>query len=76
MFDYTKLQAMIMPFNSTIENSIAVEKVVIDDNVYQAGQTTVLASVTKNSTTKKISLGITNGSTPAVIRFFTYKEES
>lgn len=75
-YDYTELQAMIMPYNTSISDSVAVEKVVIDDKVYNAGSATVIATVTKDSANKAISLGITNGSTPAVIRYFTYKEES
>lgn len=75
-YDYTELMAMIMPYNTTSEASVAVEKVVIDDKVYNVGSTTVVSTVTKDSGNKEISFGITNGSTQSVIRYFTYKEES
>ena len=73
-YDYTKLQAMIMPYNSSISNSVAVDKVVIDDKVYNANSTEVVSIVSKDATNKSISLGITNGDNIVVIRYFTYKE--
>lgn len=76
MYDYTELQVLIMPYNSDMDSSVAVNKVVINGKVYNTGSTSVLANVSKNSANKTISLNITNGSTPTVIRFFTYKEES
>lgn len=74
-YDYTELQAMIMPYNSTASDSVAVEKVVINDNVYNTGSTTIISTVSKDTTNKAISFGINNGSTPTIIRYFTYKEE-
>lgn len=73
-YNYTAFQAMIMPYNTTLEDSVMVDKAVIEDKVYNAGQTTVVANVIKDKTNKVISLGITNGETPSIIRFFTYKE--
>lgn len=74
-YDYTKLQAIICIYNSSISNSVAAEKVVINDNVYSANSTTVLSTISKDSSTKSINLGITNtGSTPCIIRYITYKE--
>jgi hypothetical protein len=75
-YDYTELQAMIIPWNTNYEDSVAVEKVVIENNVYNAGSTTAIATITKDAENKSILFGITNGDTPAIIRFFTYKEES
>lgn len=76
MFNYTELQAMTMPYNTDMDSSIAVNRAVIKDKVYNTGATTVIATVTKDSANKTISLNIANGNTPAVIRYFTYKEES
>lgn len=73
--EYTKLQVLICAFNSSIDNSVATEKVSIDGKVYAVGDTTVLATVTVDAENKKINLGITNeGSTPLIVRYFTYKE--
>lgn len=75
-YDYTKLQCVISKFNTTLNNSVAVDKVVIEDSVYATGATTILASVTKNSTTKSIDLNITNNTSDKyVLRYFTYRKE-
>ena len=75
-YDYTKLQAIICLYNSSMANSVAAQKVAINDNVYAAGSTAALASVTVDHDAKTINLGITNeGATPCVIRYFTFKEE-
>lgn len=74
LYDYTKLQAMTMPFNTTLADSVAVDKVVIDDSVYNAGSTEAVSNVTKDDENKSILLGIINGSSPAIIRYFTFKE--
>lgn len=76
-YDFTKLQAIICPYNSSIEDSVAAEKVAIDGNVYAAQSAEVVATITKDSEAKSISLGITNvGTVPLIIRYFTYKEEA
>lgn len=76
-YDYTKLQAIICPYNTTLADSVAAEKVCIENNVYSVGDVTPLATVYINQDTSSIELGITNdGSTPFVIRYFTYKEEA
>jgi hypothetical protein len=68
---YTKLQALICA------NSLATEKVAVNNKVYAVGSTTVLAEVTVDSESQVINLGITNEATaPYVIRYFTYKEEA
>lgn len=74
-YNYTEFQAMIMPWNTSIEDSVAVTKSVIEDKVYNVNSTTVVGDITKNDSDKSISFGITNGSTPAIIRYLTYKEE-
>ena len=74
LYDYTKLQAMTMPFNGSLNNSVAVDRAVIEDKVYNVGSTEVVANVTKDDANKSILLGVINGSTPAIVRYFTYKE--
>lgn len=76
-YDYTKLQAIICPFNTTVADSVAAEKVCINDNLYTTGDTTSLASTSLDHENKAISLGMTNDTDVLyVIRYFTYKEEA
>lgn len=76
LYDYTKLQCIICPFNTSISDSVAADRVVIDGNLYEVNSSTVLSEVTKDATEKAIKLGITNYSSSSyIIRLFTYKEE-
>lgn len=73
---YTKLQAVVCPYNTSLTNSVAVEKTCIEDHVYAVGSTEILSDVTIDDDEKAIKLGITNTSAkPVLIRYFTYKEE-
>ena len=74
-YDYTKLQAMTAPYNSSVSESVAVDRVVIDDSVYTTGSTEPISTVTKDDENKSINFGIMNGDSPSVIRYFTYREE-
>lgn len=75
-YDYTQLQCMISKFNTDINSSVAVDRVVINDSVYGVNSTEVLSSVTKNSQNKSIDLNLTNSTSDTyVLRFFTYREE-
>ena len=75
-YDYTRLQAIICPFNTSLSNSVASEKVVIGDSVYNSGSTNVLSLVSKDFTNERIDLGITNDTDNRyIIRYFMYKEE-
>ena len=74
-YDYTKLQAIICAYNTSSEDSVAAEKIVINDNVYNVGETTSISTVSKNNVDKTIVLGVTNsGTVPLILRYFTYKE--
>ena len=75
-YNFTKLQALVCAFNSSMSKSVATEKVSINGKVYAAGSTAALAVVSVDAENKRINLGITNESgKPCVIRYFTYKEE-
>lgn len=75
LHDFTKLQVIICPFANSISESVAAEKVAINENVYAVNSTEIIATVTKDGENKKINLGITNNSgSPYVLRYFTYKE--
>ena len=76
LYDYTNLQCIICPFNTSVSDSVAADRVVIDGNLYEVNSSTVLSEVTKDATEKAIKLGITNDSSSSyIIRLFTYKEE-
>lgn len=75
-YDYTKLQCIITPLNTSYSDSTSAEKVVIGDSVYNVGSTEKLADVTKNANTKSIDLNIVNNTDiNYYIRYFTYREE-
>lgn len=75
--EYTKLLAVVCPFNTTLLNSVAAEKACIEGKVYPVASTESLATVTVNDDAKAIDLGIANDGTSLVlIRYFTYKEEN
>lgn len=76
-YDFTKLQAVMCPFNKTVTASVAAEKVAIEKNVYPVNSTDIIATVTKDAVGNKINFGLTNDSDSIyVLRYFTYKEEN
>ena len=74
-YDYTELLCLIAPYNTSMRDSVAMDRTVIYDAVYTAGSTEKLADVVKDAANKAINLGITNGDTPYVIQFMTYRGE-
>lgn len=74
-YDFTKLQVITCPWAGSIAGSVAADKVVINEKVYPVNSTEILASVTKDSATQSINLGISNDSGSLyLVRYFTYKE--
>lgn len=75
MYDFTALQAIICSYNTSAEDSVAAEKIVLNDKVYNVRSSELISTVTKNHETQSIDLGIVNESgTTWVIRYFMYKE--
>lgn len=73
---YTKLQAMVCAYNTSMDDSVATEKVSINGKVYAVNSTSVLAEVSVDTEKQTIELNLTNDSeNPVVIRYMTYKEE-
>lgn len=73
MNEYTKFQAIICSFNTSMTNSVSAEKVVINGSVYPVQSTSSESELTVEGDT--IKFGITNSSgAPCLIRYFTYKE--
>lgn len=74
-YDYTKLQAVICDFNTSLSNSVSTNKVVIEDHVYAVHSVTSLSVLVKNEINKSVDFGIINDTgIPQILRFFTYKE--
>ena len=74
-YSYTKLQAIICPFDTSLDNSVAADKVAINDRVYPVQSTIAEATISKDDSVKAVNFGITNMSgVPCLIRYFSYKE--
>lgn len=74
-YDYTFLQCIITVFNTTIEDSVYAEYVVIDHVLYETKGTVQTSVITKNTETSSIDFNITNDTDNMyLIRYSTYKE--
>lgn len=74
-YDYTALQAIICHYNTSSTNSVAADRIVVDDKLYPVNSTEPIATVEKDGTNKSINLGVKNNTeNKFVLRFFTYKE--
>ena len=74
-YDYTKLQAIICAFNTSLSDSVAAEHVCIDDNVYPVQSAESASVINRDHSSKIIDLGIANDSeTMKIIRYFMCKE--
>lgn len=72
--DYESLMVTIAPFNSSVDESVSVNYVSIDDSMYEAKSTTKLSDITKDVENETIHLGITV-SELSVLRYFVVREE-
>lgn len=73
--EYTRLQAVVCDYNTSMTNSVAATMVAINDKVYDVNSITEKASVIVDADKQSIKLGITNDSgSYLVVRYFTYKE--
>ena len=74
-YDFTKLQAIICDFNTSLTDSVSANKVVIDNNLYAVLSTETISELVKNDEDQTIDFGITNETDNLqILRFFTYKE--
>ena len=74
-YEYTKLQALVCAFNTSLSDSVSTERVAINDNVYDVLSTSIVAEVTIDTVNKCVNFGFSNESNePKLIRYFTYKE--
>ena len=75
MYDYTKFQAVICPFNKSLAKSVSCERVVINNKLYDVLSDVSVSELLINSENKSVEFGIENStSSPYLIRYFTYKE--
>lgn len=75
LYEYTKLQAIICPYNQSLSESVSAEKVAINDNVYEVNSDVSISVIYTDDSNQSIDLGITNNTDkPYILRFFTYKE--
>lgn len=75
-YNYTALQALICPYNTSYDDSVSTDRVAINTNVYPVNSTESISKITKNDEGESIDFGLMNDSgVPYVIRYFTYKEE-
>ena len=76
-YDYTQLQCIICPFNTSIDDSIGADKVVLNDLVLPVSSAVKLSDVTKDAGSKSINLNIINDTSNIYfIYYFTYHEEA
>ena len=75
-YDYTKFQAIITTFNTTVSDSTSAIKIVMNDAVYNMNSNDKLSDITKNSDTKSVDLNIINDTDITyIVHYSTYKEE-
>lgn len=73
--DFTKMQAIICVYNSSMEQSVAATNVSIDEKVYAVNSSTIISTVSRDINNNKINFGFVNESeNDLVIRYFLYKE--
>ena len=76
MYDYTQLQCIIAPFESEALNSVASDKIVLNNCVYHTNSIEPLSTVYKDHDKKNINFNIVNNSgKDYVVHYFTYREE-
>lgn len=74
-YDYTKLQVILCSFNNSMSDSVAAEKVVIDNRLYSVRSTEVESEVVIDTTNGYIDFGMSNTSgSPYILRYSSYKE--
>lgn len=75
-YQYTKLQALICSYNTSLSDSTSTEKVAIDGKVYAVKSSIPIAQITTNAEDGAIEFGVSNDTTvPQILWYFYYKEE-
>lgn len=75
-YDYTKLQCMIVLKNTKASDSVATEKIVLNDAVYPVESIDKISNVTKDFENKSVELNFINDTEQTYyIRYYTYRME-
>jgi len=76
LYAYTRLQALFCLFNTTLGDSVATDKVAIDNSVYKVESAVAVADITVDDATESVMFNIKNDTDGAyVLRYFILKEE-
>ncbi len=74
-YNYTKLQAMVCSYNTNLSNSVATEKVAINNKIYNVLSIESIAAITTEDAIQRINFGIVNETAkPQILRYIDYKE--
>lgn len=72
---YTKLQVIVCSYNTSLNNSVSAQMVVIDNKLYAVDSTSELSMVSVNTADQSVDLGITNDrNTSLVLIYMSIKE--
>lgn len=72
---FTKLQAAMCDFNTSLSDSVSTYMISVLGAVYAVQSTTPIANVVSDDATLSIDFGIINDTNkPKILRYFTYKE--
>lgn len=75
-YAYTRLQALFCVYNTSIDDSVFTDRVVINDSVYPVNSNTAISKITLNDDAEMIMFNVTNtGDNAYILRYFSYKEE-
>lgn len=74
-YAFTKLQVIICPYTGNVDDSVAAEKIAINEGVHNVNSTEVISTVTKDVEDRSINLNISNETDSTyLLRYITYKE--
>lgn len=75
-YNYTKFQAIITKYETSISDSNQAEKIAINDAIFNVSSAEKISDITKNDTTKSIDFNIINETDDIyLIHLFTYRQE-
>lgn len=75
-YDYTEFQGIICVFNTTFDDSVFTDKIVLNDQVYPVSSSNAISNITINENSQTIDFNFINDSDNIyVIHYFTYREE-
>lgn len=73
-YDYKELMITIAPYDTSVNESVSVEYVSIEDSMYEAKSATKISDISKDLINGQVNLGIT-ATEKSVVRYFITREE-